>query len=161
MDFFKFKLAIKEKIQAFIDKFEGAHQVQEKIEEFLKMKEEEKKKIKWDDKKIEEYREKVEQELEKWTAFDKQIIKIDVLPKNTPEFTYTRNNLHNVSLLQTPTKELKLIKSPLAYHNNSSINTTSTKEITPIKTANKFKSNRVPTSIRSVHKQSVTSSKVK
>jgi hypothetical protein len=45
MDFFKFKLAIKEKIQAFIDKFEGAHQVQEKIEEFLKMKEEEKKKI--------------------------------------------------------------------------------------------------------------------
>ena len=44
IDFFKFKIDIKNKIQSFIDKLESAHEVKNTIQQFVKIREEEEQK---------------------------------------------------------------------------------------------------------------------
>ncbi|CAI2383928.1 unnamed protein product [Moneuplotes crassus] len=75
MDLFKFKVAIKSKIQAFIDKYEAAHAIQEQIQEFselVKEHEESKKKSKEADEQLEKEKKKIVEQLSKWANMNKE-----------------------------------------------------------------------------------------
>ena len=89
MDFFKFKQAIKIKIKGFIEKYEAAHQLHNKIQEFCQLKNEEEKKGNKNDEKLEKEKEKILSELNNWTSMNK-----DEPPKEeTKKIELEDNNL--------------------------------------------------------------------
>jgi len=129
MSFFKFKMDTKKMVQNFIDKYEMAHQIKNDIQKFtLIREEEEKQKVDKDNSKLEQEKEKILNQLQKWNNDDKDKAQKNKVSTDIDKIKEVLADNTSENKIDSSTSVLQFRNEPSVISDSSYID-----EATPIK----------------------------